>query len=313
MRAGGENTAEVKSSSINYTQSEVWATKVENGSQKDGRISARNWLDGIYGENATAIKYPTFQGSTYAMNYISISDAYSISRVLTESGNIYGLSSDTDSHMIKNSEWGVCSYLTQSKYGVYDKEIAVNNHNENSGGTSTTKVDGNNLASVYAVTGYNDNEKKWNEYISENENSSSSTGNMYGIYDLSGGLVERTSGYILNENQNLEKYGGIYVTGTSTKYATVYPSNDEGIDDIEKQENNYLLNTKIYGDAIREVSEKGTSNTSWNSDYSRYARGNSSFFSMGGNFTNNIYAGSNSFNCTVGSYHYQHGFRCVLI
>ena len=73
------------------------------------------------------------------MIYISTGDIYSISRALTEVGNIYGLSSDTDSHMMKNSEWGAIAYLTQSKYGVYDNEIAINNHNENSGGTSTTK------------------------------------------------------------------------------------------------------------------------------------------------------------------------------
>ena len=39
------------------------------------------------------------------MNYITVNDANNISRVLTEEGNIYGLSSDTDSHLMKNSEW----------------------------------------------------------------------------------------------------------------------------------------------------------------------------------------------------------------
>ena len=41
------------------------------------------------------------------MNYINHSDAFSISKALTDDGNIYGLkSSTTDSHLIKNNEWG---------------------------------------------------------------------------------------------------------------------------------------------------------------------------------------------------------------
>ena len=176
--ASGGNTAPVKASSVNYTESEVWAYEIENELGVEGNVSARNWLDGIYGENTTAIKYPTFQGSTYSMNYISTGDAYSISRALTESGNIYGLSGSVDSHMMKNSEWGAIAYLTQSKYGVYDKGIASNNHDENSGNSNKTKEEGNNLASVYSITGYNNSGKKWNEYLGEDK-SPSSTGNIY--------------------------------------------------------------------------------------------------------------------------------------
>ena len=310
--ASGGNTAEVKASSVNYTQSEVWSPAVENGTSAEGNISARNWLDGIYGEVTTAIKYPTFQGSTYSMNYISTGDAYSISKALTESGNIYGLTSDVDSHMMKNSEWGAIAYLTQSKYGVYDKEIAINNHNENSGGTSQTKAEGNSLASVYAVTGYNNSGKKWNEYLGE-ESSPSSTGNIYGIYDISGGVWERTAVYINNRNENLSKYGNSFVTGTSNKYSTVYPYSDEGANDTEKEKNNYALNTKIYGDAIRETSTDGTGSTSWHKDYSYYARNSYPFFERGGNYANGTSAGSVAFGPVNGICDFRDGFRCVLI
>ena len=309
---GGENTATVKASSVNYTQNQVWTPAVENGTNAEGNLSARNWLDGIYGENETAIKYPTFQGSTYSMIYISTGDIYSISRALTEVGNIYGLSSDTDSYMMKNSEWGAIAYLTQSKYGVYDNEIAINNHNENSGGTSTTKEEGNNFASVYAVTGYNDSGKKWNEYLG-GQNSPSSTGNIYGIYDLSGGIWERTAGYINNGNTYLSMYGSSYVTGTSDKYAIVYPYSDEGADDIEREKNNYALNTKIYGDAIREISQDGAGSTGWHGDYSNYPQSNHPFFGRGGVFSDSGSAGSVAFTVTNGGCHFRSGFRCVLI
>ena len=309
---GGENTAPIKASSVNYTQTQVWSAAVENGTSSEASISARNWLDEIYGETETKIKYPTFQGSAYSMNYISIGDAYSISRTLTENENIYGLSSDADSHMMKNSEWGAIAYLTQSKYGVYDKEIVINNHNENSGGTSSTKAEGNNLASVYAVTGYNNTGKKWNEYLGEDE-SPSTTGNMYGIYDLSGGLWEWTTGYINNGSSSLIDCGSSYVTGTSNKYSTVYPYSDEGTNNTEKEQNNYELNTKIYGDAIKETSKEGTVNSSWYEDYSYYLRNNGPFFKRGGFYEDDKAAGIIAFHPTDGYNPYKYGFRCILI
>ena len=308
---GGENTATVKASSVNYTRKAVYGSAIENEAGIQGSISARNWLDGIYGETVTAIKYPTFQGSTYSMNYISIGDAYSISKVLTEEGNIYGLGSDVDSHMMKNSEWGAASYLTKSKYGVYDKEIAINGRDENNGNSTDTKEEGNNLASVYAVTGYNNTGKKWNEYLGEDK-SPSTTGNMYGIYDMSGGLWERTTSYINNGSNNLLDLGSSYITGTSNKYSTVYPYSDEGENDAEKENNNYLLNTKIYGDAIRETSIEGTGNTSWSDEYSYYPFGEYPFFHRGG-YALDSNSGSMSYRRTNGPAGNGYGFRCVLI
>ena len=115
--ASGNNSATVKASSVNYSQDTSWVAKIEAGTSSNSTQPARNWLDGEYGSTTTAIKYPTFQGLTYSMNYINHNDAYRISKVLTEAGNIYGLNgSSTDSHLMKNSEWGAVAYLAQSKY-----------------------------------------------------------------------------------------------------------------------------------------------------------------------------------------------------
>ena len=198
------------------TESDVWI------------IGARNWLDGIYGETETKISYPVFQGTTYSMNYITTNDAYNISKALTNSGNIYGLSSsNSDSHMMKNSEWGAVAYLSQSKYGQNGTEMTVNNANLDSGGTSQTKAEGNQFASLYAVTGCSNNTTDtgavkttieaingtsgntatvegiytWNQKSGQN---SSTTGTIYGIYDMSGGLWEPTTAYIANGHTNLK-------------------------------------------------------------------------------------------------------------
>ena len=81
--ASGNNSAPVKASSANYSQTSSWTAAIEAGTKDDGSQPARNWLDGIYGSTKTSIKYPTFQPITYSMNYINVNDAYNVSRTLT--------------------------------------------------------------------------------------------------------------------------------------------------------------------------------------------------------------------------------------
>ena len=311
------NKAPVKESSVVYTSASVWAPKIEvqgvnTDATGDGSIQARNWLDGVYEANKEKIKYPTFQGSSYAMNYITINDANNISRALTEAGNIYGLSNDTDSHLMKNSEWGACTYLARSKtYGIGSEDIAVNSKNLNNGGVSTTKEQGNTKASAYAVTGYNANNNEWNSYLGSNL-SASTTGNIYGIYDMSGGTWERTASYI---NNGKTGNGASVVIGKekSTKYATVYPHSDVGNNDDEKSVANYKLNDKIYGDSVRETSTEGKGATSWKGDYSYFPEGGGPFFYRGGHYGTGGSAGLSAFYRTAGSADWYHGFRSVLV
>ena len=145
--ASSNNDAPVKSSSVIYedkNSNSVYTPAIENGTGYDAYVTGRrNWLDGIYESATTNIKYPTFQPLTYSMNYISISDSFKISKALTENGNIYGLAtSDADSHLMKNSEWGAVAYLTHSKYGRNGEEITINNATLNSGGRTRTEKKG---------------------------------------------------------------------------------------------------------------------------------------------------------------------------
>lgn len=211
----GNNSAVVKASSINYTSEVCWVSGAEIGGE-DSNKSARNWLDGIYGSTKTSIKYPTFQALTYSMNYINNNDAYNISRVLTEDGNIYGFNNNiTDSHLMKNSEWGAVNYLSESKYGLDGTKIYLNNVNLN-----------NSKQSVYAISGCSSSEINvkntvkttiddinnravenvyvWNQ---KNGTKGSSTGTIYGIYDMAGGTSERMASCILNNNTNLTQNG----------------------------------------------------------------------------------------------------------
>ena len=332
--ASGNNKATVKASSVNYSQDTSWVAKIEAGTSSDSTQPARNWLDGKYGSTTTAIKYPTFQGLTYSMNYINHNDAYRISKVLTESGNIYGLnSSSTDSHLMKNSEWGAVSYLSQSKYGLDGTNIVINSVYLNNTTKSVYAVTGcaSSTADASAVSttiGALNNRTQSGVYVwtQKNGTAASSTGTIYGIYDMSGGTWERTASIVNNGNSNLTTYGSQIKAdlnnGVSTKYITVYPhdsskdntsiSNTSANLSIASQ-TNYARNKKIYGDGIRETSTAGTEQNAWYSDYSYFAGLQVPFFVRGGSYGGISGVGLFSFLRNAGASGYDAGFRSVLV
>ena len=326
--AGGNNNADKVDSKIKYSQKNVWASGYETETGKEGSIKARNFYNPNEYDYATmAIKYPTFQGLTYSMNYINHSDAFSISRALTDEGNIYKLSNkETDSHLIKNSEWGAVSYLGQSQYGLNGTNIRINNLTLN-----------NSVPTIYAVTGYaaktlqdgdtkledarpvSSTEKvyKWTE---KDGQTASCTGTIYGIYDMSGGTWERSAAIVNNGNDsgNLNTYGKAIMNalnnGKSSEYVTVYPTGEskgQSLDDASKS--NYAANTKIYGDAIRETSTAGLGQTSWYSDYSYFVGAYGPFFARGGYYWHTSGAGLFYFIRDNGTSNYGNGFRSVLV
>ena len=161
--------------------------------------------------------HPAFTDET-SMNYINHNDAYNIAKALTANGNPYGFSGATDSHLMKNSEWGACAYLSKSKYGLNTIDITVNNITlENStksvygvtGCTSNSTLEGATTITIETINGTtgdtaNGGVYTWNQLNGVTE---SSTGTIYGIYDLSGGLWKRIAGYVANQNINLKEYG----------------------------------------------------------------------------------------------------------
>ena len=349
---GNNDTLSVKSSQ-SYTQDTSYVRAVESGTITSNQ-PARNWLDGIYGETETKISYPVFQPLTYSMNYINHNDAYNICRAMNESGNIYGFTiSSSDTHLMKNSEWGMISYLSQSKYGTNSKEIAVNNANLNSGEQQRTVTTGKNgVDSVYGITGMTQGRTDGEETVVKIDEiralsgnaptatgnmygwnqkggvTASSTGNMTGIYDLSGAGWERTTSYIANGHDNLLIYGksityeGSILKTTSTKYTTVYPY-DSSVDNDTKEENstnlniasnaNYAKNTKIYGDAIRETSTSGSDTNSWENDWSGFVGLHVPFVMRGGFLWNASQAGRFYFYRSEGGSTFSAGFRPIIV
>ena len=137
-------------------------------------------------------------------------------------------------------------------------------------------------------------------YNTENGMKASTTGNITGAYDLSGGLWERVAVYISNGNSQLTNIGlsngssgGLMGASSeanpngylalSTRDYTVYPYSSLS----DSYTNNYniykgLLSSMYgYGDAILETSSQSGSNYAWNSDYSYFASESHPFFNRG--------------------------------
>lgn len=97
--------------------------------------------------------------------------------------DIYGLAPTTNSHMIKNIEWGAMAYLSHSKYGI-GKEIRINNY-YNSAFKTGCGASSNNAATSTTCS---------IEYGNATTYPQSTTENITGIFDTSGGGWDRVMG-----------------------------------------------------------------------------------------------------------------------
>ena len=224
-----------------------------------------------------------------SLRNMAINDQYKAGKNAT-----YGESTNLNSHMAKNSEWGATVYLAHSKYGTNKKKIEQNKSSAfYTGGTTTVEE-------IYTT-----NKKQ------------SSTHNATGVYDLNGGTWERVAAYINNGNQELADTGGknegdLYGATaeerkTSTKYKTVYSSENNALKDYR------LSGKKNKGDAIYEVSSSQASLTeAWFEGNSYFPYDRTSYFNRGG-YSGETGAGSFCFRNSVGAKGTLTSFRLVLI
>ena len=129
-----------------------------------------------------------------SMRYQQIANQFAYSQYFSSNDNIYGLTGDA--HMMKNSEWAAVAYLSQSIYGKYgnkdysgaNKEIYINNYSSYITGVSAGEPSANLSTSItcrYNVEG--DNRTEGTGLCGPG---ASTTGNIYGIYDMNGGAYE---------------------------------------------------------------------------------------------------------------------------
>ena len=179
---------------------------------------------------------PSFLPNKKAWRYAKPGTYFTVGRNM-ETNSIYGwgnTGNGIDTHMIKNVEWGAVAYLSQSTYGKND-EVWINPSTEfrtGCAGDSASAV--NNHPCRYS-------------YETANGQQASTTGNVYGIYDMSGNAEEFTAAYLNNNNGDLNN-NGASIVGSSDKYKDVY---SVGVTD--NQANNFATTINKKGDAIYET------------------------------------------------------------
>ena len=136
--------------------------------------------------NVTTLS-PYIKPNTTSWRNVQIATAFTVSQKMETNTEEYGFTGgNIDTHMSKNSEWGSVAYLSQSKYGKYgnsnydinSKEVTMNSCNSYKTGVATCD----------------------DSYDSTNGQKASTTGNITGVYDMSGGSWERVMGGLEEED-----------------------------------------------------------------------------------------------------------------
>ena len=224
----------------------------------------------------------------------------------------YNYNRNLNSHMMKNTEWGAVTYLTYSKYGKNSK-VRINNNLDYKTGYASVKE---------PTCGWTNSNETCNKYGTDSSVTvayntttgylASTTGNITGIYDMSGGAHEYMASYMSG------KIGASGFTeseiNSKIKYFDVYGSTSSIIS----------YKNRILGDATGELgpfgklTSTGSSGTqeayinSFFSGSSGFVDGSYPWFFRGGCVSYGVIAGPSFFDRFTGGVLDSVSFRLVL-
>ena len=230
-----------------------------------------------------------------------------------------------------NNEYGMWNYSTtltgmvgtsRDMYtNYYSKLLYKDGENytttENSNSSKTINEDGSITIKYISI---DTNKKETDEYErtfyhydSANGVKGSTTGTIYGIYDMSGGAWEYMASYLKDVQKTDTGYKYDYVNIMNNLKDNKYTTGYLGTEDIDKRIENYKANKHMYGDAVWETSNGASGQYSWNRDYSNFPHFTYPFFIRGGFFCHGTDAGVFFFSYAYGETDNSCGFRLVAL
>jgi len=254
----------------------------------------------------------------------------------------YDYKRNLDSHMMKNTEWGAVAYLQHSAYGSRESVRMNNNRSYITGYAANNEP----------TCGYTGTNEDCNKYCNDGScnvaypnnpsgGSASTTGNITGIYDMSGGSWEYVMSVMSDETgkpvsgRNNLRNSGFNGTLTCPTCDTAI-GNDSTITNITngyewpevkyydtyayQLNNDQHYERRILGDATGEVGAFGTAKYltqsyaigSWYADYASFVYSNNPWFIRGTYFCFGSAAGVFAFSYTYGCASSDVAFRIVL-
>ena len=246
-------------------------------------------------ETSNTQELPKIVPNVSSLRNMNVSAQFNTSRLMTTTlASTYGTSTSDDSHMMKNTEWGAVAYLSSSIYGRYTNtstciasgcEVWINNNSSYTTGCAGSSVSASGTSTCNV----------WNTTTGVN---ASTTGNVYGIYDMSGGSSE----YVMGNYNDVIKNAG-FSSMPEAKYYDKYTGTDY-----------YADFTKYYlGDATKEMLKaKSSGGNAWYGDYSKSVTSPYPWIERGSNCDDDSVAGLFSFNVVYGNSYSSFSFRVVL-
>ena len=264
------------------TTGTVTCTYVPNGAETCQNKSNGNWythpaftminasgnkteLKGIWVgkfETTGSTTTPTVKPGVSSLRSITVANMYNTGKLFRSTDYITSNGiNQSDSHMMKNIEWGAVAYLKQSNYGLGITDITINSGGYNTGGGTGTSYKTN---------------------IGQ-----STSGNITGVYDMSGGTYE----YVMGNYNKTTGESRLTVSGVPAEHIDIYSGTS--------------VSASHLGDATGETA-------GWYSDSAGFVTSGGPWFSRGGINYNGDTAGVFCFDYFAGGNSNYIGFRVVL-
>ena len=268
----------------NEELSGIWVGKFETSSSDP---SIENG-----GGNTTSLD-PMIKPNVTSWRNITVSNIYQVGLKLSAVGNRYGFSENMNSHAMRNDEWGAVAYLSQSRYGKLGNENFKGANKEVYQNKSNSYITGCSYGEP--SNGNTDYGCKYTYDANINGIGASTTGTIYGVYDMSGGAWE----YVMGNYNDVSGNSGFSNPLTiNSKYYNKYTSNDVRI----------ACNGS-------ECLSHGLSETSgWYNDYRNMVTETWPWMVRGGDYDNNANSGVFDlyYSYNAGSFRTNYSFRLLM-
>ena len=262
----------LKAGTSTYTHPAFWWDKDDDNVRESGEELTGIWVGKFEIGNSQIIK-----PNVTSWRSANVSTLHNGIYSMRSSGNSFGFKTTDETHMMKNMEWGAVTYLYHSKYGRCTNgtcaEVTINN--------CSSYVTGIGADTVSASSSSTSCTTDANKYNGEKGVLASTTGNVYGIYDMSGGAWEYMMGNMVNSSGAMYSSSSGFSTYPNKKY---YDKYSYGTSDTE------YTRGKL-GDATKEMAPSSSSYKTWYSDNAVFPNSSDSWFLRGGLFYYDSYAG----------------------
>ncbi len=309
----------------------LWVGKFETG--YDGATS----ISGAQ-KNTTEVDKVIIKPNVYSWRNIQVANAFTVS---------YNYKRELESHMMKNTEWGAVAYLSHSIYGI-NSEVRLNNNSSRKTGYSAVSEP---TLDYPEYKGYGTSSSVTQAYNTTTGYLASTTGNITGVYDMSGGSHEYVMGVQVDESglplsgrHNIYNSGFNGILGCPTCDIGTVSGVDSSITSItnginlpsNKYYDSYKVNSnwnranRILGDGTGEMGPFGTIQTtgtteqcgetgicnrpigSWYGDTSSFVYSSGPWFNRGGYYGDGSGAGAFYFASYDGYATGNLSFRLIL-